>query len=287
MNELFETIFARLQEVFDPEILGAQIVDFTLNLIVALITFAVFYLGWLVVQPFLNAFFRRSNVDETAQSFIRTILKYTILLLGLVNALSIVGIDTAGFLASLGILSITIGFAARDAFSNLISGILIFLDRPFVLGDLVEVDGNYGRVDQITLRSTRIVTSDGKMLAVPNAEIINQIVTSYTNFPHLRLDVQVTVGVTEDLDQVRQVLFDVIQTDQDFIDDPPARVIVTQLNDYNVAMELQAWIRNERDHVEKRAEIKEKVFKALTEAKIDMPFETLRLTPLTVKSDRL
>jgi len=162
---------------------------------------------------------------------------------------------------------------------------MIFLDRPFVLGDLVEVGGNYGRVDLITLRSTRIVTSDGKMLAVPNAEIINQIVTSYTNFPHLRLDVEVTVGVTEDIEQVRRVLCGVVQDDQDFLDDPPARVIVTQLNDYNVALELQAWIKNERTHIEKRSELREKVFKALTDAKIDMPFETLKLTPLTVKLD--
>lgn len=285
MNELFEMIVARLQEAFTPEVFGPRIVDLALNIVVALITFAAFYLAWVIIQPLLKIFFRRSKVDETAQAFIGTILKYSILLVGLVNALSIVGIDTAGFLASLGIVGITIGFAARDAFSNLISGIMIFLDRPFVLGDLVEVGGNYGRVDLITLRSTRIVTSDGKMLAVPNAEIINQIVTSYTNFPHLRLDVEVTVGVTEDIEQVRRVLCGVVQDDQDFLDDPPARVIVTQLNDYNVALELQAWIKNERTHIEKRSELREKVFKALTDAKIDMPFETLKLTPLTVKLD--
>jgi small conductance mechanosensitive channel len=192
------------------------------------------------------------------------------------------GVDTAGLLASLGIVGITIGFAARDAFSNLISGILIYLDRPFVIGDLVEVGDNYGRVDQITLRSTRIITSDGKMLAVPNTEIINKTVTSYTNFPHLRLDVEVTIGVAEDIQKVRQVLLGVLQNDPDFLDEPPARVIVTQLNDYNVAVELQAWIKDERRHVEKRTELRERVFKALNDAQIEMPFETLQLTPLRV-----
>lgn len=211
-----------------------------------------------------------------------TVLKFSILLAALFNALSIMGVDTSGLLASLGIVGITIGFAARDAFSNLISGILIFLDRPFVIGDLVEVGDNYGRVDQIKLRSTRIITSDGKMLAVPNTEIINKTVTSYTNFPHLRLDIVATIGVTEDIERVRQILLGILQKDPDYLDKPRARVIVTELNDYNVALELQVWIKDERTHVEKRTELREKMFKALNDAHIEMPFETLQLTPLKV-----
>lgn len=283
MNELFDAILSRLSEIFDPVLIGDKFVELLINLVVALITFGAFYLLWLVARLALNAVIRRSDLDETSQAFARTILKYTILLTGLFNALSAMNIDTAGLLASLGIVGITIGFAARDAFSNLISGVLIYLDRPFVIGDLVEIGTYYGEVDQITLRSTRIVTSDGKMLAVPNTEMINKTVTSYTNFPHLRLDIQATVGVEEDIDRVRQVLLGIIEDDPDFMDQPPARVIVTQLNDYNVALELQAWIDNERVHVSKRSQLREKVFQALTDAQVEMPFETIKLTPLQVK----
>jgi len=282
MSELIDVILERLQTIFDPNTLGTKLADFTIDLIIALFTFAAFYLGWIVIRFLLNRFLPKSSFDKTSQAFIKTILQYSILLLGLVNALSIIGVDTAGLLASLGIVGITVGFAARDAFSNLISGILIFLDRPFVIGDLVEVGENYGRVDQITLRSTRIITGDGKMLAVPNAEIINKTVTSYTNFPHLRLDVEVTVGVNENIDRVRQVLFEVIQDDPDYLQEPPARVVITQLNDYNVALELQAWIKDERIHIEKRFELREKIFSILNEKQIEMPFETIQLTPLTV-----
>jgi len=283
MDTLIESILSRLREIFDPILIGDKIVDFSINLAVALITFGAFYLLWLAARAILNAVMKRSELDETSRAFARTILQYSILLTGLFNALSAMNIDTAGLLASLGIVGITIGFAARDAFSNLISGVLIYLDRPFVIGDLVEIGEYYGEVNQITLRSTRIVTSDGKMLAVPNTEMINKTVTSYTNFPHLRLDIQATVGVEEDINKVRQVLLDVIEGDPDFMDQPPARVIVTQLNDYNVAVELQAWIGNERVHISKRSELREKVFLALTEAQIEMPFETIKLTPLKVK----
>ncbi len=283
MNKFFENILKRLAEIFDPEVLATKVADGFANLLVAAITFASFYLGWLLVRIGLKQFLRRSETDDTTQEFIKTIVKYTILIIGGVNALSSVGVDTAGLVASLGIAGITVGFAARDAFSNLISGILIFIDRPFVIGDLIEVGGDYGQVDQITLRSTRIITPDGKMLAVPNTEMSNKTVSSYTNFPHLRLDIDVTIGVEEDVERARQVMLQVLEGDADILDSPPPVVFVEQLNDYNIALQLRAWIDDERTHVEKRAELKEKLLNALNAAEVDMPFETLQLTPLEVK----
>jgi len=282
MDKIIEVILTHLSEIFNPEAIAGTIVDSLVNIIVASITFAAYYLGWLVIRILLNTVIRPSKIDETSQAFIRTVLKFSILLAGLFNALTTLGLDTAGLLASLGIVGITIGFAARDAFSNLISGILIFVDRPFVIGDLVEVGDNYGRVDRITLRSTRIITSDGKMLAVPNTEIINTTVTSYTNFPNLRLDIAVTIGVNEDIGKARQVLLDILKDDEAFLHEPPPRVIVTQLNDYNIAVELQAWIKDERTHIEKRSELRERIINALNAAHVEMPFETLQLTPLKV-----
>jgi small conductance mechanosensitive channel len=179
-------------------------------------------------------------------SFVQNIVKYSLLSIGLVYALNAIGIKTTAVLASLGIVGLTIGFAARDALSNIISGILIFIDRPFVLGDLVDIEGSYGRVDKITLRSTRIVTLDGRMLAVPNTEVINKTVASYTNFPNLRIDVAVSVSVTEDLENARNILLETVKADPDYMNDPPPRVVVKQLNDYNVILELQVWLEDER-----------------------------------------
>jgi small conductance mechanosensitive channel len=105
----------------------------------------------------------------------------------------------------------------------------------------VEIDGKYGRVDRITLRSTRIVTNDGKMLAVPNTEVMTKTVISYTNFPHLRLDIGVTVSVTEDLNRIRKILIGLVQQDTDFMVNPLPALVVTSLNDYNVALELRIW----------------------------------------------
>jgi small conductance mechanosensitive channel len=277
MGSFIESVVSRLLEVFDPETIGTKIGDVLAGLLVGLVVLLVFLALERIVRKTSKSLIEKSGLDETARSFVHTIVRYTVIAIGALATLSAVGINIDSLLASIGIAGVTIGFAARDAFSNLIAGLLIFLDRPFVIGDLVEVGEFYGHVEQITLRSTRIITSDGKMLAVPNNEMINKTVASYTNFPSLRLDIPVTVAVDEDLQHVRELLLDLVKDDPDFLRQPEPRVVVTSLNDYNVAVELQAWLKNERNHVEMRSRLREKIFNQLTAAKVDMPFETLRV----------
>jgi small conductance mechanosensitive channel len=282
MKVFFDSIIARLQEIFNPRDMGSLIADGLTNLVVGLAVFLAFYLLWRILMLIMRRTIRTSTVDETTYSFVETAVKYTVLTIGVVSALGSIGIDTGGLLASLGIVGVTIGFAARDSLSNFISGIIIFIDRPFVLGDLVEIDDKYGRVSEITLRSTRVVTSDGRMLAVPNTEIVNKTVASYTNFPNLRLDIPITIAVDEDIEKTRQILLGLTKDDPEYLNDPAPRVIVTALNDYNIAIELQAWLKDERQHVEKRFELREKAFNVLNQAGVQMPFETIQLAPMQV-----
>lgn len=283
IQQIFNNITRKLGEVFDPETIGTLLAGGIINLFVILAVFFSFYLIWKVLHWILQPIFQKSKMDETTTIFTNSLIKYGILILGLITALDSVGIKTSAVLASLGIVGLTIGFAARDSLSNLISGIIIFLDRPFVIGDLVEIDGRYGQVHRITLRSTRIVTVDGKMLAVPNVDVVNKTVTSYTNFPHLRLDVQVTVGVKEDLEKARNILLGLVSDPSHYMDDPAPSVVVRELNDYNVQLELRVWIENEREHLQESFRLREAVFNAFSRADIDMPFETIQLAPFQME----
>ena len=246
----------------------------------ALLILLAAWLLWRLVRQAVGLAVQRADLDPTASNFLLTLLKYVILSIGVITALGRLGINTTSILASLGVVGLSLGFAAKDALSNMISGIFIFWDRPFVLGDLIEVGGHYGRVDRITMRSTRVVTPDGRMLAVPNTIVVNSIVASYTNFPHLRLDIPFTVGVEENLARVRSIALSQCPTDGLLVEEPPARVVVTALNDYNVAMELQVWLADEKQHIAVRHLLRERLFEALREAGVDMPFETLALRTL-------
>lgn len=286
MNTFFKTILYQIQELFNPDAIGVYLTNFLSKLIIGTIILLAFYIGWLLVFMILKIIFKRSGTNEMTSTFLQTLIKYALLIMGITTALDSVGIMVNALIASLGIAGLTIGFAAKDSLSNILAGVLIFLDRPFVIGDLVEIEGFYGRVDKITMRSTRIVTNDGKMLAVPNAEIINKTVASYTNFPHLRLDIPFTIAVTEDISRSRDILLNIVRNKKDFLENPPPRVVVTALNDYNIKIELQVWLRDERKHIETRFDLREEAFNELKKAGVEMPFETLSINPLEVKTSQ-
>lgn len=277
-----QSIIDRIFEMFDPEKILEHIAAVIPDLVVGALSFFAFYVIWKIVRRAVEPLLNRAGIDKTARTFIQTTLQYVILAVGAVTALGQIGIDTTSVLASLGVAGLTLGFAARDALSNVISGIFIFWDRPFVIGDLVEVDGHYGKVEDITIRSTRVVTPDGKMLAIPNSTIVNTTVASYTNFPHLRLDVGVTIGVNEDIGRVRAILLSAAGSDNDFLADPAPEVVVKSLNDYNTEVELRVWLRDEQRHIAERYQLRERMYEALNLAGVDMPFETIKIEPITV-----
>lgn len=283
MTSFFESIATRLATLFNPQDLGVAFADVLANIVIGSVTFLAYYLVWRLLDRFARVVARRAHADATSRDFALTLLKFVVLSFAAVNALAAVGVNTASLLTSLGIAGLTLGFAARDALSNLISGLLIYWDRPFVIGDLIEIKGSYGRVERITLRSTRVVTPDGRMLAVPNTEIINSTVASYTNYPHLRLDIPVTVAVDSDLEEVRRTLLSLVSGDPQYLKSPAPVVVMTQINDYNVCMELRAWLDDERTHIEARTALREAAYRALVAAGVDLPFETLRIEPIEVR----
>ncbi len=276
----------RLAELFDLTVMLEAFVNWLPSLVAAVALALAFWVAWRVIKRVMQAVFERSGTDPTAAAFVRAVSLYALGAIAIVSVLGQLGINTGSLIASLGVAGLTIGFAARDALSNVISGLFIFWDRPFVIGDLVEVDGRYGTVEKITMRSTRLVTPDGKMLAIPNSTVVNTPVASYTNVPHLRVDVPVTVGVGEDLGRVRRLLLDVVQEDpRRWLDAPTPAVVVTALGDYNLEVELRAWLTDERQHLAARVALREAIFEKLRGAGVDMPFETLQIQPLVIHTE--
>ena len=276
-----DTIWSQLLQFFNMSSMVEHLLEWLPKLFAAVLVMLVFWAVWRVARRSVSLIIRRAKLDATIGALIQSVLKTVLLTIGVVSALGKVGVDIAGLLTGLGVVGLTIGFAAKDTLSNMISGIFILWDRPFTIGDLVEIGGAYGRVDSITMRTTRVVTVDGRMLAIPNSEVVNKTVASYTNFPHLRLDVAFTVAVTENLAKVRQIALAVCDAAAGFMTEPPPTVVITALNDYNVAMQLSVWLDDETTHIAARFALRERLFEALRAASVDMPFETLALVPAT------
>jgi small conductance mechanosensitive channel len=279
-----EELWARLMQRFSPTALGDWLAKAVPSILSAVITFAVFYVVWMALDRVVTLIERRTELDKTLLAFLRSMVRYVVLIIGVLSAMGELGINITSILASLGVAGLTLGFAAKDALSNLISGIFIFWDRPFVVGDLIEIDGHYGKVEQITMRSTRVVTVDGKMLAIPNTTIVNSTVASYTNFPNIRLEVDATIATDEDFAKVRQVFLDLVSGDARYLSTPAPVMVVTALNDYNNAVQFRVWLKDETRHVAERFDLRERLYNALVAANVNMPMETIQLAPVEVNT---
>lgn len=272
-----ERFIERVQHIFNLDRIASGTANLIPDILLALLVFAVFYLIYRMLSAAISHIAASVKLERTVTGFILIAVKYVILIFGAITALQQVGINVTSIIAGLGIAGLSLGFAAKDVLGNVIAGIFLFWDKPFVIGDLIEAGGEYGEVSEITLRTTRIITVDGKMVSIPNSLMVNSKIISYTMHPHLRLDIDVSIDVNEEIGKTRDVMLALVAGDDRFLQNPPPVVHVTTLGDYFVGLQLRVWIIDERSHIVIRAELKEKIKRELDRKGIVMPFETLEI----------
>lgn len=154
-------------------------------------------------------------------------------------------VDLTGWLASAGVIGVAVGFAAKDTLSNLIAGVFILADAPYKLGDyLVLENGDRGAVIEIGIRTTRLRTRDDVEIIVPNAVMANSRIVNQSGGPHaaFRLRIQVGVAYGSDLDQVREVLMDTVQSEALILSEPRPRVRFRAFGDSSLDHEVLGWV---------------------------------------------
>jgi len=184
-------------------------------------------------------------------------------------------VDVTAVLASAGVIGIALGFAAKDTVSNLFSGIFIMVDSPYKEGDYIILDNSQrGYVQDIGIRSTRIMTRDDVEIIIPNAVIANSKIVNECGGPYEkeRLKIPIGVGYDSDIDKVRKILLDIAESSSNVSNEPKPRVRFTSFGDSSLLFNLLIWI----DHPEMRGrtidEINCKIFKQFKVEKIDIPF---------------
>jgi small-conductance mechanosensitive channel len=184
-------------------------------------------------------------------------------------------VDVTGWVASAGILSVVIGFAAKDTLSNLFAGIFIMADAPYKEGDYINLDaGERGYVRSIGIRSTRIMTRDDIEITIPNSVIANSKIVNESGGPHEKERVRITISVSyeSDIEQVKRVLRDVAIASPNVCKDPEPRVRFRQFADYGLTFQLLLWI--ERPEMRGRVidEINSSIFYKFRDENIEIPY---------------
>jgi small conductance mechanosensitive channel len=179
-------------ENFQPlELLLTRFIEFLPSLITAIVIFIItlFLASWLA--NLTAKAMKRRKIDDELILLSRRIVRITVLVLGTIQALAQVNFNVTGFVAGLGIVGFTIGFALQDVTKNFVAGILLLLQQPFDLTDSIQVSGYSGVVKDITLRTTEIRTWDGRDVFIPNGDVYVKPITNYSRDPRRRLELSV------------------------------------------------------------------------------------------------
>ncbi len=184
-------------------------------------------------------------------------------------------IDMTAWLASAGIVGIAVGFAAKDTLANLFSGVFILADAPYKIGDYVILEsGERGKVTEIGIRSTRILTRDDVEITVPNSIMGNTRIVNESGGPYekFRIRVQVAVSYTSDIDQVRNVLTDIANQEPGVCDDPEPRVRFRTFGASGLDIELLCWVENPELRGRVLDSLNTTVYKRFAAEDIEIPY---------------
>jgi small conductance mechanosensitive channel len=174
--------------------------------------------------------------------FVNTVRKITFFI-GLVIAISFLGVNIGPFLAAIGALGFIIGFALQGTLSNFASGIMILLYRPYDIGDFVDVAGVVGKVDAMSLVSTTIKTPDNQLVIVPNNSIWGGVITNVTGSPTRRVDMVFGIGYGDDIAKAKGILEDILKGHDKILDTPAYVVNVHELADSSVNFVVRPWVK--------------------------------------------
>lgn len=265
-------------QFIDPDLLLTQLIGILPNVGAALaVMVAFFVLHRLSRRPLRLVLGRAGLHDKLVQLLVDAIYKYTLLVIALVMAASQVGIDVAAAVAGLGVVGIAVGLAAQDTLANVISGILVFVDKPFIVGDWVTVDGDYGKVGDITLRSTRIRTPRNTWIVIPNKTIINAVLVNHSHHGELRVDVPVGIAYKEDIARAREVILTAIGELPMVIESPAPDVVADALGSSSIDLSVRVWIADPDHEQATHFAVVETTKRALDAAGIQIPFPHLQL----------
>ncbi len=208
------------------------------------------------------------------RSVSRRVLSALIILLGAYLFLKLAGLTefAVAIISGTGLLGLILGFAFRDIAENFISSLLLTVQRPFRIGDVVEVDNYLGVVQKVTARATTLVDFDGNHIQIPNATIYKGVIKNLTANPNMRGHFVIGVGYDCDVKQAQQLATSVIRAHQDILDNPEPQVLVDNLGSATLNLKVYFWIDVEKTSVLKMASVlMRELVSAFDEAGISMP----------------
>jgi len=260
------------KEIFDE--LLPTLTEYGVKTIGVIVVFAV---SWILAnwsRRALRNVLRKAKLDETLAKFFSNVSRWIILLVAALACLGAFGIETTSFAAVLGAAGLAIGLAFQGSLANLASGVMLLVFRPFSVGDVVNIAGMLGKVDEIDLMGTTLDTFDNRRIIIPNAKIFGDIIENITHHKVRRADIDVGTDYGADLKATRAALE---KACGDVPGQPEGRdpaVVLLSLGDNAISWSVRVWTKTE-DYGPTRERVIEAVKTRLDEAGIGIPYPQL------------
>lgn len=255
-----------------------KVIDFGVNIIIALVIFFVgkIIINWLI--KICNKFLEKAKVEISIRRFLKSLLRAMLYIILIIIICDRVGINTASFIAVLGTLGLTVGLALQGSLSNFAGGVLILLLKPFKVGDYIVDSGSgaEGKVDRIDLFYTKIITGDNRAVFIPNGSLSNATITNNTEFNTRRVDIVFGIAYESDIDKAKDIIYNIAKEDEKALQDKEITVFVSSLDASQVSITLRVWCETDF-YWDVRARVMEQVKKAFDANNIEIPFDQLQV----------
>jgi len=228
----------------------------------------------LLVRFLKRNVYSKTEIERGAQYTLSRLLKYVVIAAGFLVALQMIGFDLSILAVFGGLFGVGIGFGLQNIFSNFASGLILLLERPIQVGDIVEIDGLLGKVEDISFRVSIVDTFDNESIIVPNSDLVSERVTnwSYGGDTTLRLRIPIGVAYGTDVDKVKEILLDIAASEGEILEEPPPQVFFKEHGDSALNFELRVWIGSPLDRITVQNSTREKIDKRFNEENIEIPF---------------
>lgn len=209
--------------------------------------------------------------SELLREFITSSVQRVTILIGVLIALSTLGVNMTPLVAALGAAGLVIGLALQGTLGNLASGLMIMVYRPFDVGDGVQMAGVLGKVDGMTLMTTAIKTFDNQTIHVPNNKIWGDVITNITANPTRRVDMKFGIGYDDDIAKAKEILARIVSSHGKVLADPAPNIRVHELGDSSVNLIVRPWTNTE-DYWDVYWDVTEEVKRTFSAEGISIPF---------------
>ncbi|ANF80778.1 transporter [Acinetobacter sp. NCu2D-2] len=243
---------------------------------IALVVFTIFYFLSKLFKFFVRkAIGERSYSKQNLVLVLNRVGTSAILFIGFLIAMvvAIPGFTPGQLMSALGIGSVAIGFAFKDIFQNLLSGVLILLGEPFKIGDDIVVSGFEGTVEDIQIRATFLRSPEGKRIVIPNATVYTSAVTVVTAYTRRRCQFVVGIGYEDDIQKAKNIIMAILDKDQSILSQPAFSVNVSQLADFSINLTVTWWVDTQETTTGNSiSAVQEYVIEAFAEHSISIPY---------------